>query len=381
MAQNVLSITQLNEYIRGKMDTDPLLTQVAVRGEISNYKLYPSGHHYFTLKDEASALRCVLFKGNALKLRFRPENGMKIIAMGKVSVYPRDGAYQLYCTALTMDGVGDLYAAFEQLKKKLAAQGLFDPAHKKPIAAFPYKIGIITSRTGAAVQDILKIITTRTKMVDVNVFPVLVQGKDAAQDIADTLDFINKNHKDIDVLIVGRGGGSTEDLWAFNEEVLARAVFRSEIPVISAVGHEIDFTICDFVADYRAETPTAAAEKAVPNDEILQNRIDELIDNISSDLKSKVLYSKTLTDRYADNMKLILLNRIDRLFHQIEQNYIILKENNPLNILNKGYSVLENKEGRVISSISELQDNSTYILHLKDGTAQFTITKLSKEGE
>ena len=194
MAQNVLSITQLNEYIRGKMDTDPLLTQVAVRGEISNYKLYPSGHHYFTLKDEGSALRCVLFKGNAARLRFRPENGMKIIAMGKVSVYPRDGAYQLYCTGLTMDGVGDLYAAFEQLKKKLEAQGLFDPAHKKPIPKYPGTIGIITSSAGAAVHDMLRILRKRYPLSKVRLLPVRVQGVEAPGEIASAIGYANHYH-------------------------------------------------------------------------------------------------------------------------------------------------------------------------------------------
>lgn len=381
MALKPVTVSQLNEYISRVLTTDPLLGNISVAGEISNLKYHSSGHVYFSMVDENSKINCFLPSSCFNRLNYELGDGLEVVVHGYINVYKKGGTYTLFVRSIEVSGEGNLSMAFDLLKKKLDREGLFDAKYKKPLPKFPRKVGIVTSETGAAIRDILKIITTRTKMVDVNVFPVLVQGKDAAQDIADTLDFINKNHKDIDVLIVGRGGGSTEDLWAFNEEVLARAVFRSEIPVISAVGHEIDFTICDFVADYRAETPTAAAEKAVPNDEILQNRIDELIDNISSDLKSKVLYSKTLTYRYADNMKLILLNRIDRLFHQIEQNYIILKENNPLNILNKGYSVLENKEGRVISSISELQDNSTYILHLKDGTAQFTITKLSKEGE
>lgn len=254
MEQQVLSITQLNEYIRGRMDADPLLNTVAVRGEISNYKQYPSGHHYFTLKDEASALRCVMFKGNAMRLRFRPENGMKVIAVGKVSVYPRDGAYQLYCVSLTVDGVGDLYVAFEQLKKKLAAQGLFDPAHKKPLPKYPGRIGIITSSAGAAVHDMLRILNKRYPLSKVYLLPVRVQGAQAPGEIVSAIRYANY-YQLADLLIVGRGGGSIEDLWAFNDEQVALSIYHSQIPVISAVGHEPDVTISDYVADLRAATP------------------------------------------------------------------------------------------------------------------------------
>ena len=233
MAQNVLSITQLNEYIRSRMDADPLLTQVSVRGEISNYKLYPSGHHYFTLKDESSALRCVMFKGNAMRLRFRPENGMKVIAWGKVSVFPRDGAYQLYCTALTVDGIGDLYAAFEQLKKRLGEKGLFDPTHKKPLPKYPGTIGIITSSAGAAVHDMLRILRKRFPLSNVRLLPVRVQGVEAPSEIAAAIRYANQ-YQLSDLLVVGRGGGSIEDLWAFNDERVAYAIYDSKIPVISA---------------------------------------------------------------------------------------------------------------------------------------------------
>ena len=259
MAQNVLSITQLTEYIRGRLDDDPFLGQVAVRGEISNYKVYPSGHHYFTLKDEGAALKCVMFKGNAMRLRFRPDNGMKVIAMGKVTVYPRDGAYQLYCAAMAMDGVGDLYAAFEQMKKKLAAQGLFDPAHKKPLPKYPSTIGIVTSSAGAAVHDMLRILRKRYPLTKVRLLPVRVQGAEAPGEIAAAIRYANR-YKLADLLIVGRGGGSIEDLWAFNDELVAHAIYESEIPVISAVGHEPDVTISDYVADLRAATPSNAAE-------------------------------------------------------------------------------------------------------------------------
>ena len=273
MAQQVLSITQINEYIRGKLDSDALLAGVAVRGEISNYKMYPSGHHYFTLKDETAALKCVMFKGNAMRLRFRPENGMKVIAMGKISVYPRDGAYQLYCTAMAMDGIGDLYAAFEQLKQKLAAQGLFDPAHKKPLPKYPDTIGIVTSSAGAAVHDMLRILRKRYPLTKVRLLPVRVQGVEAPGEIAAAIRYANY-HKLADLLIVGRGGGSIEDLWAFNDERVAYAIYESEIPVISAVGHEPDVTISDFVADLRAATPSNAAELAVPDREALEQNLD-----------------------------------------------------------------------------------------------------------
>ena len=287
MAQTVLSITQLNEYIRSRLDNDPLLTQVAVRGEISNYKLYPSGHHYFTLKDEGGSLKCVMFKGNAVRLRFRPENGMKVIAMGKVSVFPRDGAYQLYCTAMAMDGVGDLYAAFEQLKKKLAAQGLFDPAHKKSIPQYPGTIGIITSSAGAAVHDMIRILRKRYPLAKVMLLPVRVQGVEAPPEIVAAIRYAN-HYALADLLIVGRGGGSMEDLWAFNDEQVAYAIFHSKIPVISAVGHEPDVTIADYVADLRAATPSNGAELAVPDQDTLRQTLDTMVDSMTASLNRQI---------------------------------------------------------------------------------------------
>ena len=272
MAQ-ILSVTQINEYLRGRMDADPMLSSVAVRGEISNFKTYPSGHSYFTVKDESAALKCVMFRGNASRLRFRPENGMKVIAMGKVTVYPRDGAYQLYVSAMALDGVGDLNAAFEALKKKLAAQGLFDPAHKKPIPRYPQTIGIVTSSAGAAVHDMLRILRKRYPLVRVKLLPVSVQGEAAPPEIAAAIRYANR-WKLADLLIVGRGGGSLEDLWAFNDERVARAIYDSEIPIISAVGHEPDVTIADYVADLRAATPSNGVELAVPDRQALYQLLD-----------------------------------------------------------------------------------------------------------
>lgn len=395
MAQNVLSITQLNEYIRGKMDTDPLLTQVAVRGEISNYKLYPSGHHYFTLKDEGSALRCVLFKGNAARLRFRPENGMKIIAMGKVSVYPRDGAYQLYCTGLTMDGVGDLYAAFEQLKKKLEAQGLFDPAHKKPIPKFPGTIGIITSSAGAAVHDMLRILRKRYPLSKVRLLPVRVQGVEAPGEIAAAIGYAN-HYRLADLLIVGRGGGSIEDLWAFNDERVAYAIYHSEIPVISAVGHEPDVTISDYVADLRAATPSNAAELAVPDQDALRQNLDAMsnamVSSLSRQVKAARQHLKVLSasqalrsptgylEQRSQSVEL-LKNRLVAAQNQnitrARQRFIAqiskLEAMSPLKVLTRGYSMAQTQMGEVVRSINQVELGERIRIRLSDGTISATV--------
>ena len=395
MAQNVLSITQLNEYIRGKMDTDPLLTQVAVRGEISNYKLYPSGHHYFTQKDEGSALRCVLFKGNAARLRFRPENGMKIIAMGKVSVYPRDGAYQLYCTGLTMDGVGDLYAAFEQLKKKLEAQGLFDPAHKKPIPKYPGTIGIITSSAGAAVHDMLRILRKRYPLSKVRLLPVRVQGVEAPGEIASAIGYAN-HYRLADLLIVGRGGGSIEDLWAFNDERVAYAIYHSEIPVISAVGHEPDVTISDYVADLRAATPSNAAELAVPDQDALRQNLDAMsnamVSSLTRQVKAARQHLKVLSasqalrsptgylEQRSQSVEL-LKNRLVAAQNQnitrARQRFIAqiskLEAMSPLKVLTRGYSMAQTQRGEVVRSINQVELGERIRIRLSDGTISATV--------
>ena len=264
MERHVYAVSELNGLIKALLDSVPELSGVCVRGEISNYKVYPSGHHYFSLKDEGGVIRCVLFKSQALRLRFRPENGMKVIAVGRVSVYPRDGAYQLYCDALSPDGVGDLHVAFEQLKEKLWREGLFDEAHKKPLPKYPKTIAIITSPAGAAVHDMIRILRRRYPLAKVKLLPVRVQGAEAPAEIVGALRYAGR-HRVADVIITGRGGGSIEDLWAFNDERVARAIYNCELPVISAVGHEPDVTIADFVADARAATPSHAAEMAVPD--------------------------------------------------------------------------------------------------------------------
>ena len=401
MAQQVLSITQLNEYIRGRMDADPLLTQVAVRGEISNYKLYPSGHHYFTLKDEASALKCVMFKGNAMRLRFRPENGMKVIAMGKVSVFLRDGAYQLYCTAMAMDGVGDLYAAFEQLKKKLAAQGLFDHAHKKPLPKYPGTIGIITSSAGAAVHDMLRILRKRYPLSNVRLLPVRVQGAEAPGEIAAAIRYAN--HYDLaDLLIVGRGGGSIEDLWAFNDERVAYAIYESRIPVISAVGHEPDVTISDYVADLRAATPSNAAELAVPDQEALRQNLDSMSAAMetafSRQLKaarqhlnvlsqSPALRSPTGYIEQRSKSLELLKNRMisaqNQTISQKNARYIAavskLDAMSPLKVLTRGYSMAQTERGEVLRSVRQVELGERITVSLSDGKLSATVMGKKEE--
>jgi len=395
MAQQILSISQINEYIRNKMDGDPLLNQVAVKGEISNYKLYPSGHHYFTLKDESAALKCVMFKGNALKLRFRPENGMKIIAMGKISVYPRDGAYQLYCTAMSMDGIGDLYAAFEQLKKKLASQGLFDPAHKIPLPKYPETIGIITSSAGAAVHDMLRILRKRFPLSKVILLPVRVQGVEAPGEIAAAIRYANK-HNLADLLIVGRGGGSIEDLWAFNDERVAYAIYYSQIPIISAVGHEPDVTISDYVADLRAATPSNAAELAVPDKEALIQTLDSFSSAMSAALNRQVKSAKQQLDAlschpalqtptgYLDQKQqqlVFLKNRMTSAQNQIisknTQRYIAvtakLDAMSPLKVLTRGYSMSQKEDGTVIRSVDQVEPGERITVSLSDGKLSATV--------
>ncbi len=401
MAQTVLSITQLNEYIRGKMDADVLLTQVAVRGEISNYKLYPSGHHYFTLKDESSALKCVMFKGNAIRLRFRPENGMKVIAMGKVSVYPRDGAYQLYCTAMAMDGVGDLYAAFEQLKKKLAAQGLFDPAHKQPLPKYPGTIGIITSSAGAAVHDMLRILNKRYPLSHVRLLPVRVQGAEAPGEIAAAIRYAN-HHQLADLLIVGRGGGSIEDLWAFNDERVAYAIYESQIPVISAVGHEPDVTISDFVADLRAATPSNAAELAVPDQDALRQSLDTMSVAMASALnrqlkasqqhlnvlsQSPALRSPTGYIQQREKSLELLRNRLvsaqNNNITRKSERYIAavskLDAMSPLKVLTRGYSMAQTERGEVLRSVQQVELGERIHISLSDGQLHATVMEKKEE--
>ena len=396
MSRQVLSITQINEYIRQMMDSDALLGSVAVRGEISNYKVYPSGHHYFTLKDEGAALKCVMFKSSAIRLKFRPENGMQIIAMGKISVYPRDGAYQLYCSAMALDGVGDLHAAFEQLKAKLAQKGLFDPAHKKPLPQCPGIIGIITSSAGAAVHDMLRILKKRYPLTQVRLLPVRVQGAEAPGEIAAAIAYAN-HYKLADLLIVGRGGGSIEDLWAFNDERVAQAIYDSVIPVISAVGHEPDVTISDFVADLRAATPSNAAELAVPDCESLYQMLDSMsaametaltrqlktarrhlqMLSASPSLKSPVEYINQ-RKKSMQLLKARLISAQNSKLHRERQRFVTsmakLDAMSPLKVLSRGYAMTHNDKGELVRSVSQIRVGDSLQIKVSDGSIHATVT-------
>ena len=395
MENTTLTVTQLNNRIKGLIDMDPALADVCVRGELSNYKIYPSGHHYFTLKDSESSIRCVMFKSSASKLRFRPESGMGVTAFGRVSVYPRDGAYQLYCSGLMPEGTGDLQVAFEQLKKKLDEEGLFDRTHKKPLPRYPERIAIITSSAGAAVHDIIRILGHRWPLTKVLLLPVRVQGTEAPPEIVGAIRYANE-FKVADVIITGRGGGSIEDLWAFNDERVARAIYASEIPVISAVGHEPDVTISDYVADVRASTPSNAAELAVPD-------INEFTEGLHSyEIRSRQAMAKKLAalrtklDSISgkrvmqepaasiDNRRIELDRSRDRLLsaqehilsekkHEFVRLTAALDAMSPLKVLSRGYSITTGSGGKNIKSVNEIHAGDKLTVRLADGTARCTV--------
>ena len=399
MEKQTFTVTELNNRIKGLLDLDPLLADVCVRGELSNYKIYPSGHHYFTLKDSESSLRCVMFKSSASRLRFRPESGMGVTAFGRVSVYPRDGAYQLYCNALMPEGTGDLQVAFEQLKAKLSAEGLFDPAHKKPLPQFPERIAIITSSAGAAVHDMIRILSHRWPMTKVLLLPVRVQGTEAPAEIAGAIRYANE-FKVADLIITGRGGGSIEDLWAFNDERVARAIYASKIPVISAVGHEPDVTISDYVADRRASTPSNAAEIAVPDkNEMLDvlrgydirsaQAMTKLLDRLKerlSNLESKRVLSDPSV--YIDNRRIELDHGRDRLISAQErllsgkkQSYVRLAASldamSPLRVLSRGYAIASKSDGGPVRSVKGLEAGEQISLRLADGSADCLVQSVT----
>ena len=401
MSQNALTISQVNEYIRSLMDRDALLGSVIVKGEISNYKVYPSGHHYFTLKDDGAALKCVMFRGNAVKLRFKPDNGIQVVAMGKISVFPRDGAYQLYCTGIVLDGVGDLNAAFEQLKAKLAKEGLFDPAHKKTLPQFPKTIGIVTSSAGAAVHDMLRILNKRYPVAKVLLLPVRVQGAEAPGEIVAAIRYANR-YQLADLLIVGRGGGSIEDLWAFNDERVAYAIYHSDIPVISAVGHEPDVTISDFVADVRAATPSNAAELAVPDQNALRQYMDSMISTISTSLTrqlkahrqyldmlsaSPVLQSPLDYFKQRENAVKLLESRLlsaqNQMIHKHNDRFLTyaakLDALSPLKVLTRGYALVQTGEGKVLRTVRQIIPGDNISIKITDGSLSASVTKVKEE--
>ena len=389
MEQKILSVTELNQLVRGKLERDSDLQNVCIRGEISNYKLYPSGHHYFSLKDSESAIRCVLFKGNALSLRFRPENGMQVLAVGRVSLYPRDGSYQFYATRLLPDGAGDLSVAFEQLKQKLYAEGLFDPTHKQQLPPFPHRIGIVTSPAGAAVHDMLRILGKRYPLSKAILLPVRVQGAEAPGEIVRAIDYANAQEI-ADVLIVGRGGGSIEDLWAFNDEGVSRAIYRSRIPVVSAVGHEPDVTISDFTADLRAATPSNAAELVAPDQSELRAALDGMQRAITAAMEQRLTRARQQLSalssspmlrnpmNYIQERRLRLdkltgdFRRVStRLVQDSRQRLVHLSASldamSPLKVLSRGYSMTADSDGRLVSSVTEVSPGQSLTILVSDG--------------
>ena len=386
-----LSVTELNSIVRNLLEGEPMLSNVCVRGELSNYKIYPSGHHYFTLKDSESSLRCVMFKSSALKLRFRPESGMGVTAWGRVAVFLRDGAYQLYCTQLMPEGTGDLQVAFEQLKARLEEEGLFDDAHKKPLPTIPGRIAIITSSAGAAVHDMIRILGRRWPMAKLLVMPVRVQGAEAPPEIAGAIRYANEFDV-ADLIITGRGGGSIEDLWAFNDERVARAIYASRIPVISAVGHEPDVTISDYVADRRASTPSNAAEIAVPDcrevaellhayeirgSQAMRKKLAFLGERLENLKNKRVLSEPTaqldLRRMELDHMRKLLAAAEERELASCRERFVrltaALDAMSPLRVLTRGYAIAADGEGRCVRSVEAIRPGDRLRLTLADGRA------------
>ena len=390
----VFSVSELNNYVKACLEKEPVLRNVCVIGEISNYKLYPSGHHYFSLKDSEGTLSCVMFKGQAFSLRFRPENGITVMASGYVSVYPRDGKYQLIVSAMMPNGAGNLQLAFEQLKAKLDAEGLFETGKKRVLPLFPERIAVITSPVGAAIQDVIRILGKRWPMANVLIVPVRVQGSEAPGEICRAIAYVNKFQL-ADVVITGRGGGTLEDLWAFNEETVARAIFESEIPIISAVGHEPDVTISDYVADRRASTPSNAAEVCVPDVSEIRKMLAAYLRQIISEAENRIIRKKRelsvleaskvlkspLTSLNMRRMDLDLLrSELSSTAEKIvkEKRSLLvahsssLDEMSPLKVLGRGYSIAFSDKGERIQSISELKQGQKFRLRLSDGTVRCT---------
>ena len=396
---NAMSVTELNMFIKGIFDSNRLLTSVYVRGEISNFVNHRSGHLYFSLKDEEGQIRAVMFRSSAVKLKFIPENGMRVTVHGSVTVFPRDGSYQLYVTSIQPDGVGALYLAYEQLKARLEAEGLFDEIYKKNIPDYPTKIGVITSPTGAAVRDIINVIGRRYPLADIYLYPALVQGDGAEESLVAGVDYFDRS-KLVDTIIIGRGGGSIEDLWAFNSESLARRIFECRIPVISAVGHETDFTICDFVSDLRAPTPSAAAELSVPDIRDLMLRIDSYSDRLDRSLSSMLAKNKEklmilassgvlrsasafiapISDRVsalAKSVDFAFSRLIDEKKHRFSVSLGKLEVLNPISVLNRGYTMAE-KDGKIVNSALLIDKGDKLTVRFSDGEANVTVEEIQK---
>ena len=388
MKYNAVTVTQLNKYLKDRFDEDENLGAILVKGEISNFKNHYTGHLYFTLKDENSLIKCIMFKSYAERLAFKPKDGMKVMVFGSVSVFERDGVYQIYVKSMMEDGMGDLHEQFEQLKAKLEAEGLFDESHKKPIPLYPKVVGVLTSQTGAVIRDIINVSTRRNPNVYIRLLPVPVQGPGAAEKIAEKIKVMNEK-KLADVLIIGRGGGSLEDLWPFNEEIVARAIYDSELPIISAVGHETDFTIADFVADLRAPTPSAAAELAVPDVYELKQKINNYQNRYRLALKKKnelmrLRYEKCMKSRvFTDPLRRIrdMVVTVDSYIQRLENKMKIIHKDSqssyiklvskldtlsPLKTLTRGYSLTE-KDNKIVKSAKELEKDDKVKLKFSDG--------------
>ncbi len=402
--QSAVTVTQLNEYVKKLIDTTPALTDISVKGEISNFKNhYSTGHFYFTLKDDGGLIRAVMFRSSASKLKFMPEDGMKVVAHGRVSAFVRDGQYQLYVDYLEPDGIGALYIAYEQLKRKLEAEGLFDPARKKPIPKIPTRVGIITSATGAAVRDMINVAGRRFPYAKLILYPALVQGPDAPPQLIAGVQYFNETAS-ADVIIIGRGGGSLEDLWAFNDEQLARTVAASRIPVISAVGHETDFTICDFAADRRAPTPSAAAELALPETQELKRKINNIISRENAVLTqiitrhrqhlSRLSAARVLTSpmHFIDDKRMAVISLAERMTLS-EKNALSLKTArlsavvgkldalNPLSVLSRGFSAVYGTDGKIVKSTAQMQVGETITLRVADGEADAIVQNVRSRTE
>ena len=396
----IFSVTDLNEYIKNIFENNRTLASVTVRGEISNFVNHRSGHLYFSLKDADGQIRAVMFRSRAQMLKFMPESGMKVIVHGSVTVYPRDGSYQLYVSSMQPDGIGALYLAYEQMKIRLSEEGLFDEDHKLPIPRFPRRVGVITSPTGAAVRDIINVTGRRYPQAEIFLYPALVQGAGAEDSLIAALNYLDWSGL-CDVIIIGRGGGSIEDLWAFNGERLARRIYDATTPIISAVGHETDFTICDFVADMRAPTPSAAAELAVPDKRELALRLDSLDERLCLALNRKVSrarerldHLKDMTESFSlpglisqrresvmvsyDKVRLLIHSQLQRARDRLSLEAGKASALSPLSILSRGYSIAENKSG-IIKSVEEVNAGDDISLQLSDGVVKTKVTEIKKE--
>ena len=399
MKLRALDISEANSYIKRILTNDPILYNLRVKGEISNFKVHSSGNVYLSLKDEKSKLNCIIFKSNYDK-RLGLDNGVKIIASGYISVYERDGAYQLYINEVEIEGTGNLYIEFNKLKEKLKKEGLFDTKYKKEIPKMPKAIGIVTSPTGAVIRDIINVIKRRFPKVYIKLYPVNVQGQGSAKDICEGIEFFNKM-KNVDTIIVGRGGGSLEELWSFNEEIVAREVFKSKIPVISAVGHETDFTICDFVSDMRAPTPSAAAEIATPDLSQVYYRLDNIrsrmnrslnnqviLDNeklmntfekINNYMKNYVIRDKVIQlDQIYDKINFRLERKLETSKEKLSKKAALLHNLSPLSTISRGYSIIE-KNNKIINSVKEVDVNERINITLKDGSLECNINKINSK--